>query len=303
METWFLIALLAPLCFSLTNYADQLITRQYFADSPLNFVVLGGLSSLLVLVPMALVVPQVFDVPLGAVPMILLPGILYFIVLIPYAYALNKEDAGNVLPLFQMIPFFSLLVETMMGGKGFGLTVVWGATLIVGGAIAIGWNYKAKHLPIHPMLLILLSAAICGVYAVVLDSSSHAWPWYKVTFWNLLGWVVAASTCMLVHKNCRQGVVASVRKTKGKVIFYDFAQQALDMLATVFLILAMARAPSATHVMLVGGLQPLFLLVLAVILGRTLPKYYAQEPLDRHFIYKCLGAGVVFYGLYLLQTA
>src|SRR6266404_1298409 len=108
---WFLIALLAPALWSVTNHIDKYVISKYFKGGSVGAAILFTCFISLIFIPLSFLFDRnIFAIPLKYILLISFNGSLYVLGLLPYILALNKDEASIVVPLFQTIPIFTYVL-------------------------------------------------------------------------------------------------------------------------------------------------------------------------------------------------
>ncbi|MCA9361947.1 hypothetical protein KC906_01095, partial [Candidatus Kaiserbacteria bacterium] len=93
--TWFLVALVGPILYALTNHIDKILLEKYFKQSGVGTLILfSSLLSVLALPFIFLGDPTVLDVDRYNILILALVGILNVAVLWFYLKALESEEAS-----------------------------------------------------------------------------------------------------------------------------------------------------------------------------------------------------------------
>src|SRR5437868_1494847 len=102
---WFLFALVGPILWAATNHIDKFLLSKYIKGQTTGALMLfTGFFSIISL-PVAFYFSQnIFQISFRDILLIIGSGILYLLGIIPYLYALNKDEASIVIPMFQTVP-------------------------------------------------------------------------------------------------------------------------------------------------------------------------------------------------------
>src|SRR3989338_8059799 len=111
MSNWFLIALIAPILWSVINHIDKYILSRYEEGRGVGaLLVFSSLSSIIVLPILAVVYgSQIFGLPLIDRLILLIAGLLNAAGFYFYLKAMDIEEASVVIPLFQVDPIFGYM--------------------------------------------------------------------------------------------------------------------------------------------------------------------------------------------------
>src|SRR3989338_5774192 len=115
---WFFIALLAPALWSASNHCDKYLISRYFNGVGTGALVLfSSLVGLLVLPVILLFQPTVIEVSFSNALAMIVSGIIAIIGIVLYLYAMKKDEASIVTPLFQTIPVFAFILGYFVLGE------------------------------------------------------------------------------------------------------------------------------------------------------------------------------------------
>ncbi|MEJ0062836.1 MAG: hypothetical protein WDO70_06450 [Alphaproteobacteria bacterium] len=278
---------------------DQYILRRYFPARSQTYVYVSALCSVFWLAAIAIAAPDVFDVAPASALSMMLVGALYVASLFPYSAAIRDKDISAVIPVYQIIPFMTLLIGYLLFGDKVASGDILAGGIIVLGAVGCIWDYEMRAFPVRPFVLTMLGSMLVAGYMVGIHALAQGWPWYKVLFWLLTTRMVFGVGGLAGASN-RQSAIRSFRASGGRVIGLCVFEQGFSVAAQASLVVAMASAPSAFHVNLCSGLQPLFGLLGGIMLGHILPRHFNKAKADRTLAARSIGIACIFGGLFLL---
>lgn len=300
MENWFLLALIPPFLWSLNNIVDQFISRDYFSDSPTAFLCMGGLVNFVIVPPLAFFQPQLLDIPLEMILFLIGTGAFYMVAVYPYILALQNDDASLAIPMFQLIPFFTLLIGWVLLGELLPPKQLLAGVVIVAGSVGISWNFQTKSINRRLLFLMLLASILFAALSVFVRFGALQVGWLGVLFWMMMGWAISGIAILVFNKKVRDSLVKTSKESKGLVFAMSLLQESMDIFATAAFSIAMAAAPAAAIVMLVNGIQPFIVIVMSGFLGIFFPRLFDRIGFDRVLAQKLLCSLVMFIGLYML---
>src|SRR3984893_17957819 len=96
---WLLFAILGPLSWAISTHIDKYLVDKYFHDSDTEvLIVFTAVVAVLALPVIWLFVPRVFSLPLSAMAVMTVSGILYMGAILFYLRALQSEEEAAVAP-------------------------------------------------------------------------------------------------------------------------------------------------------------------------------------------------------------
>src|SRR3989344_1719749 len=135
---WYLFALATPTLYSFTNFVDKFLIEKKIKD-PIAITALAGLAS--GFIGLILGFFKGFEnIGLSQTAILLFAGILLIFYLIPYFEAMKMEDASRIVPLYQFIPVFTLIISGLILQEHLNTRQIVGLLLVV----AAGFLISAK---------------------------------------------------------------------------------------------------------------------------------------------------------------
>jgi drug/metabolite transporter (DMT)-like permease len=144
--SWLLIALLAPVLFSVTNHIDKYLIGKYFRGH-------GGAGALIIFSSLVgvIVAPFILIIEQGVLNISFLQVLLLFVVaaltmlaILLYFYALQRDETSVVVPLFQLIPVFAFVLAYFVLGEILTFSQLGGASLVILGSVVISLTMEEK---------------------------------------------------------------------------------------------------------------------------------------------------------------
>jgi len=144
--TWFLLPLLAAALWAVTNHIDKYLLGRYFKSGGIGaLVIFSSLAGVIVLPLITVFHPDVFSIKPLLLLLILGNGFLYQLGLLPYLYALQKDEASIVVPLFQITPIFSYILGYAVLGETLTMQQFIGSLLVILGAIGLSLDITERR--------------------------------------------------------------------------------------------------------------------------------------------------------------
>jgi drug/metabolite transporter (DMT)-like permease len=283
---WISIALLAPAFWAMGNHIDKyLLGRRFDQRGVGSLMIFSALIGLPMMPLILLIRPGVFQISLLDGAIMMLNGMLYVVGLLPYFYALQKDEASIVVPLFQITAVFSYMLGLLVLGEELTGYQIGAALLIVVGSIMITLEidrrrskFKAKVFAL--MLLAALLNALNWLLFKVVAIREDFW---ASSFWEYAGFALAGVMMLLFVKSYRTEFLEGLRQSKLNVLGLVALNETLSLAAKTATNVASLLAPLAL-ISTLHGLQPLFVFIYGVLLTLYLPRYGRER----------LGAAIVF---------
>lgn len=299
---WFLIALIPPALWSATNHIDKYLISKFFKGGGVGaLMVFSSLIGIFLLPIVAWLHPEVLSFSLNNI-LIAVNGSLYVLAVLPYFYALQKDEASVAVPLFQLIPVFSyvlayfVLGETLTGGQ------MLGGLLVVLGAIAItldlssGKGIKFKK---EVFWLMMLSSVIFSLNFLFFKYFAIQSSFWYVSFWEYVGFAMFAFLLMVFVKPYREQFIDILKKNSLMVIGLNGVNEVINIVAKIAFNFASLLTP-ITMTWVVNGFQPFFVILYGVGLTMLFPKVVKENIEKKALTQKFMAAIVMFVGIYFL---
>lgn len=296
---WLFLSLLNPFVFAITHFTDKYLIDKKVRD-PWLITVLGSMVAFAT--SFFIIIFHGFELiaPLQII-FLLLAGFALTYYLIPYYAALSLDDTSNVTPLFQfyapctLILSYIFLKEILTKQQLFAFLL-----LFVGGLVLASEIGSAKRLfRIRKSFgLMILSSLIASFSAIFFKLVST-----EVDFWTTLIYVNIgiglAALSLLFKKRLRKNFVKEVKRISLSVWGLLVIGEVLNLLAELILLFAFALAP-VSLVSAIGGIQPLYVLILGICLSLIFPKAIKEDLRKKALLQKGISIAMIIIGVYLL---
>jgi drug/metabolite transporter (DMT)-like permease len=214
MPSWFFIALGAPLLWAISNIIDKALVSRYFQNKGTGaLMIFSAVSGMIVMPFVAIVHPGVTEVSGVNALIMIASGLTTVFGLIPYFYALRRDDASLVVPIFQVIPVFNYILARIFLGEQLTSMQLLAGALIILGAVGISANYSQRriHLKGKTLSLMLLSSLLMSLTNFLFKKVGLEETFWSTTFWAYVGYALAA---LVLYRAIR---AATRRKFAGRL--------------------------------------------------------------------------------------
>lgn len=298
---WILIALIAPILWSVANHTDKFILNRYGdkeagVGSIMLFTTLFGV---IVIPVLFLINPHVLEVSAHDRWILLASGVLYGGFLYFYLKALFTDEASIVIPIFQLIPVFGFIFSYFLLGETlttyqmigsviiilFGILLVWDLDSASGSEDSGASGSRLMKLKWSVLIFTAISGALYALSETIFKVGAVGEQGFvQSLFWNHTGLLVVG-VFLLFFRQSRQGFFNIFKKNAGRVLGLN----ALGEMATLFGDMATRYAlliAPVTLVLVVSGTQPFFVLVIGSLLTLFFPKMFNERIDRKHLIHK-----------------
>jgi len=300
---WFFIGLLPPALWSVTNHIDKYLLGRYFKGGGVGaLMVFSSLIGLLLLPIIAIWHPEVLSFSQNSI-LIAINGFLYILAVLPYFYALQKDEASIAVPLFQLIPVFSYVLAYFVLSETLTNFQMFGGLLIVLGAIGISLDLnegKKIRFKKEVFWLMMLSSLIFALNFLFFKYFAIQSSFWYTSFWEYVGFAVFAFLLMVFVKSYRKQFIEVMKKNRVAVLSLNGINEVINIIAKVSFNFASLLAP-ITMIWIVNGLQPFFVFGYGVILTLFFPQVSQESLVKKHLFQKIIAIVVMFAGTYLIN--
>jgi len=298
--TWLLLTLVSPTLNALVNFIDKYMLERVMKGRGIgSLTIISSLMGLPIALLILLVNPQVFTISLGHALLIVLNGLFYILWVLPYLYALDKDEASIVMPLFQLASVMSFILAYIFLGETLTITQMLGCVLVLAGGVGISLEKVEGKVKVKTAVLglVLLSCFFIAVSGVIFKYIALEETFWVTSFWETIG--IFLSTIPLFAVKSYRTQFAKVIKSNGpKVLLITTGSELLVAAGRLALNLLV---PISLVYFVDSGFSPFFVLVYGIVLTRLFPRF-VKEKIDRVSIAKKLIAiCVMFAGTFVLS--
>lgn len=300
---WFFIALIAPVLWAITNHFDKYLLTKYFKGGSVGaLMIFSALIGVFVLPVIYLIHPAIFSIKLIFAVLITLNGFLYVLSLLPYLYALAKDEASIVVPLYQLVPVFSYgLAYFALNERLSGLQILASVLIIVGAvALSIEFNGNKTKFKSQVFWLMVLASFLVALNGLIFKFVAIKEDFWTTSFWEYVGLALFALFLLIFIKSYRRQFLKTLKENRSLVISINGVNEVVNIIAKIAMNFATLLAPLAL-VWVVNGFQPLFVFIFGIILTLFLPQLGEERIEKKYLLQKILAIIVMFIGTYLLN--
>lgn len=297
---WFLIAILPPALWAASNHFDKYLLSKYFKDGGIGALMIFSAIIGIILLPIIVIIkPEVLTFS-ASNTLIVINGIIYILAVLPYLYALNKDDASTCVPIFQLIPVISFILGFLVLGETLLRNQIIGGLIIIAGAFIISLDAKAQFkVKWDVLLLMILSSFLYASNFIFFKYFALDFNFWATSFWEYVGFGVAATVFFLI-KPYRQQFIKVYKQNKLSVLGLNATNEVINIIAKIVFNFATLLAP-VTLVWITNGFQPVFVFLYAIILTFLFPSII-QEGLNRkELVQKNISITIVLIGAYIIN--
>lgn len=304
--TWFLLALVGPFLYAVTNYIDKILLEKYFKS--------GGVGTLLIFsaVLSALAIPFLFiadpssiDISPVHAGVLALVGVLHVLVLFFYLKALQTEEVSVAIVFYQLVPVFAFALGFIILGEVLTQLQAIAMALVVFGASIVSFEVDTdnKFRLRTNTIFYMVAASLCWALgevlfkAVALEENV-----VRSLFWEHIMLAVIGIALFLFIRSYRTHFIAAVRENSRGILSLNVLNEVLYMIGNIVVAFAYMLAPVAL-VLLGTSYQPLFTLIIGIFLTLCFPLLLKEQIHVKHLTQKVLAIAITGIGTYLLLAS
>lgn len=296
--SWFLIALIPPIVWSLSNHVDKALLQSFHTARSREVLVL--VSALFQIAPV-LVLPflTTINVPFWENWPFMLVGALGVVALIPYFAALDRDETSLVAPLYQAIPVLYLVAGYIFLGETVTTTQLAGIIVIVCGALLLSWRPTKHTMRLDILALMLLSMLAYLAAGITFKYFGVDADFWSAFFYQSVGGVLCGLLLLALRPYRR--ALLFVRLQNRRFLGLNTFNEALSIVGWMAMRAVGLMAPLAVVNAVTDGFQPIFLLMWSLIFTFLFPGLGIRERFTRTDVYhKVATLGILAVGTFLI---
>lgn len=300
---WFFITLLAPFLYALTNHIDKLLLEKYFKEGGVGTLMLfSSLLSALALPFLYLADPMALSVSFLHIFVLALVGIINILVLWFYFLALRDAEASVVIVFYQLVPVFGLVLAYIILGEvitqmqSIAMVVILFGTTIISFEIDESQKFKFRKKTVIYMMLASFFWALGSVVFKAVAIEENVW---RSLFWEHLMLTIIGLFLFVFVKSYRANFLIAIKHNSKAILTLNLANELLFMLGNLIFSFSYLLAP-VSLILLMNSFQPIFVLIIGVLLTVLLPKATFERIQIVHIWQKLVAIAITGGGTYLL---
>jgi len=301
--TWFLLALIGPFLYAITNFIDKVLLEKYFKEGGVGtLLIVSGVLSIIALPFLFIIDPTPFQVSPPHILALASVGVLNVLLLFFYLKALKGDEVSVSIIFYQLVPVFAyglgffILGETLTTVQLIAMAIIILGTSIVAFEIDQESKFQLRTKTILYMTAAAFSWALGSVIfkAVALEESV-----VRSLFWEHLILTIIGLGLLVFVKTYRHHFVTAMRENSKAILSLNVLNEVLYMLGNIAFAFAYLLAPIAL-VLLANSYQLIFVLVIGVLLTLFFPHILKEKVHVRTIWQKVFAILVTALGTYLL---
>lgn len=307
MSNWFLIALIAPLLWSIVNHIDKYMLSKYLKDRGVGALLIFSALSSVIILPFLLYFyhVQIFDISNIDLMILIFVGFLSAMAFYFYLEGMDQEEASIVIPLFQLVPVFGYFLSYFILGESLNTTQIFSSLLIISGIIIlvveIDIDNKIK-LKGRVLALVTTSSFFFALHDTLFKKVAITESFITAVFWQYVSLTIFGLLILVFIKKFRNDFISMFQNTGTKLLGINIFSEILYIIGNLTNNFATLLAPVAV-VLVVSSYQPLFVFIIGVFLTIFLPKISMEKISGKHLIHKVISILIIIIGSYFLYSS
>ena len=291
--SWFVLALIVAFLFGATNFIDRFLVEKRIPD-PFFVSIIGGIAA----VVGGFVVMLINGIPaigwVGATTL-LIGGLAAELALVPWYKAIKQDDTSRVVPYLQLIPVVVLGLSYVLLDEQLTRNQLIGFALIIAGGVSLAIERSPKELfrIRKSFWYILISIMLWAPVVVLFKMVAIEQDFWDAIVWEAIGMGMGAIMLWLYAKT---KVVEELRAMTVGTWGVVGVNEAAYIAARVLQFSAVMVGPAAL-VSVVGGIQPLFALIVGLLFSKWFPQIIKEDIKKETVLLKLVAIVIVFAGI------
>lgn len=271
---WLYLALLTPLLWSIVVLIDDNLLHHVY-KGPYLGAIISGLFGALPLISLLWLDTQPTTLPviLSATSAGFLTIIYYFF----YFRALEKESPSIVIALMSITPLVLPFFAYTFLGEQLTVNQMWGFMIVLGASFLLAVTDVRKFKFSPALIPVTLAAVLYAAVSLAIKYVYENTNFYTGYMYFALGMGLGALFYIYVMLYARQKQVLKgiIHKNNLKILIVLVIAEAVNVSAEFFQGLAISKGP-VSLVKAVGNIQPVYMLLIAILLYPFFPKFFRE---------------------------
>jgi uncharacterized membrane protein len=309
--SWLFFAFAGPVLWAISVHLDKYLVERFFKHSDVAVLLIFTAFLGLLLLPFIwFYEPNVTDLGIAGIGIIVTSGILYMGAMLLYLQALQSEEASVVAPFFQTSPLFGYVLAYLVLGETLSPRQMAGGAMIIVGAAIVSIRFGRFHSatagaagagPRFKARLALLMLA-CGfalaVSALIFKIFAIKAEFWTTTFWMFVGEAIFGAVLLTIGPY-RAQFVALLRANTVALLSINASNELINLGGGLGSRYALLFAPLSL-VQAIGSTTTLFVFAFGVVLSIFLPQLGRENLIGRELAQKGVAAVFVAIGVFLV---
>lgn len=307
MQNWFLIALIAPILWSVINHIDKYILSRYLSGRGVGALLIFSSFSSIIILPFLFIFyrSKIFSVSFFDSLILLITGLISATAFYFYLRAMDIDEASIVIPLFQFDPIFGYIFGFFILQESLNVNQILASILVLTGIILLSIEIDIENklrLKKRVLILVMTSSFLFALSGILFKKLALVDSFWISIFWQYVGLTLFGILTFAFYKKFRDDFITMITFSQFKFLSLNIISEILYIIGALFNNFALLIAPVAL-VFVVNSYQPLFVFITGVLFTVFIPKFVSEKISRRHFFHKLISIIIIFIGSYLLYSS
>lgn len=301
--TWFLLALVAPFLYALTNHIDKILLEKYFKAGGVGTLILfSSLLSILAIPVILLADPSIMQVSVQNIIVLSIVAILDVAILWFYLLALKGDEPSIIIVFYQLVPVFALALGYMILGETITRIQLLAMAIIILGTSLVSFeiddenNWKLRRQTVFFMTAAAVAWALESVLFKVAALEENVW---RSLFWEYIVLIIIGVLIFLFIPMYRHNFLRALKVNSVNILSLNVLNESLYMVGNITVAFAVMLAPVAL-ILLGESFQSIFVLGIGIFLAIFFPKLATERVSKKHIVQKIIAIVITGIGTYML---
>lgn len=301
---WILLAFVSPILLSLTSHLDKYLFDKHFSSGGVGGLTIFSSFVCVLTLPIAWFFSSksILEMSLLQVTILIVMGVLSTLAMLSYLLALEDEEATVVVPFFQTIPIFSLILGYVFLGETITKLQMVGMLIIIAGSIVLSleldevnhFRFKTKA-----VLLTLMSAFLFTFNGIIFKKITPENYFWNSIFWENIGIILGGFFLFFISTECKKSFQWIMGKNKKTALALNISRGLISLVGNISIEYALLLAPVAL-VLLADSYEPIFVLIWIIIFNFVFPKIFREKLIRKGILKEVISILIICFGTTLI---
>lgn len=299
--TWF-IALIPPALWSITNYIDKYLISKYFKGGSIGaLMIFSSIIGVFIMPVIYFFEKDVLNIELLYILILIINGAIYIFGMLPYFYALEKDEASVVVPLFQLIPIFSYILAIIFLKETLSVLQILASLIIIFGAMLLSYDLENRKVKFKIFCLMFLASFLVALNGLIFKIIAIKSNFLVTSFWEYCGFILVAIFLYIFIRSYRKQFLKVLKYNKVSVLSINGLNEIINIIAKMIMNFATLLMPLAIA-WVANGFQPFFIFLFGIIITLFFPRLGKENIKKSVLTQKFIAIAIMFIGVILLNN-
>lgn len=305
MNIWIFYCIFAAFLFAIVNHVDKHLVSRYFKGLNIgSLVIITSLVGLPVIGFILFMHQDVLNISAFNAFLLVISGVCITLSFLPYFLALEKDEASQVVPLFQMVPIISFIFSFIFLGEQLSLIQILGSFAVMIGSVLLSAEFfEGKKIQFKRSVfgLMFLASFFYAVDVFLFKVSALDVNFWTASFWEYLGLSLVSITLLTFVPYYRKQLFSVLKKNSRTVLTLSFSNELFVNIGKISVHYASLLGPLSLVTLVSEGFQPIFVLIIGIVLTLFWPQFGQENISKTSLLKKCISIVIILFGSALIS--